>query len=233
MSVLLNVISYGIQPKASFATAFANYSIVKKLVDLVKSLFNTVQWAFVNLYGTKEILFDRVKDLRYSKKNIIKTHATRVNSYLNRVFVKKNAFIGPINFNVAHGSLYMASGLAGSLAAIHQQGWLNIGCLAAPLETLGNGLFGLASLVALIHNVKIYRAAAQVPEYAPTYAKEAASMLKKSAVCGIISSLNYIIASALLIFGAAFTFALVFGCIAVVSGCFKILYDFIRFKNAY
>lgn len=231
MAIALNTISHAFRPIAPVVSAMGN-RLVQKLILLVKSLFNIAQWSFVSLYGAKEILFDRVSDFSKTKRPIILTDAKRVNNYLNRVFFKKDSFLGPIKFNVVHGSLYLASGLAGSVAAMHQQKWLNAGELAFPLEATGNCLFGLASLVALIQNVKIYRAAAKVPAYAPPHAQNAASMLKKSSVLGFISSLNYIIGSALLMIGPAAALALLFGCIAVFVGGLKILYDFIRFREA-
>lgn len=232
-AVALNAFSYGVRQAISVAAPVACLA-PKKLIDLARNVFNVMQWSFLSLYGTKEIAFDRVKDIRHDKKNNAVTHASSVNNFLNGIFIKQAAFIGPIKFNVAHGVLYFVSGVAGSLAAMHRQEWINIGgSLVFPLEVAGNCLFALASLVALIQNVKIYRAAAKVPENAPAHEREAARMLKKSAVLGIISSLNYIIAAALIMIGPAATVALVFGCIAVFTGCMKILYDFIRFRNAH
>lgn len=203
-----------------------------KLVELFKGFTDISQWSLLSLYGTKEILFDRVRDIHQVKGNDVFMQASKVDIFLNRTFLKKDTFLG-IKFNVAHGSLNIVSGLLGSLAAAHRQGWMNVGNFCLPLEAAACSLFGFASLIALIRNINIYRAAIKIPEYAPLHVKEAASMLKKSAILGIISSLNYIVAAALLIIGSTATLALIFGCIAVSTGCLKILYDFIRFKNAY
>ncbi|QLH37078.1 MAG: hypothetical protein HWD61_13825 [Parachlamydiaceae bacterium] len=128
----------------------------------------------------------------------------------------------------------MASGVSGSLAAAHHLGWLNLGSqVAFSLEIAGNGLFGIASLIALIQNIKIYRAASKVCESAPLHEKEAANKLKTSSMMGILSNLNYIIGAALLMIGSLATLALLFGCIAVFIGGLKILYDFLQFRNAY
>ncbi len=233
MTILLNTLVYAARP-AIPAVAIVTHQFTKKTIALFKNIFDLMQWSFLCLYGSKEILLDRVKNISQVRKNhVVVTQAHRVNRYLNGIFLKKTAFVGPINFNVAHGSLYIASGMVGLAAPIHRlSGKLN---QKLPLlaETLGNGLFGLASLVALIQNVKIYRAAAKIPSFAPQHARDAALMLKKSAILGIISSLNYIITVALLVMGSAATFALIFGCIAVVTGCLKILYDYFRFKNAW
>lgn len=232
MTFALNTFSSALRPMFPLIGTIANHG-TKKLPVLVKNLFNIMQWSFLSFYGGKEILFDRVRDIRKIKKKIILVKAERINHYLNHIFVKKEAFIGRVKFNVVHGSLYVAAGVAGAAAAIHKQGWFDLGSFAFPLETLGNSFFCLASLVSLIQNIRIYREACKVPEYAPLHMQEAASILKKSALLGMISSINYMIATALLMMNVAATFALIFGCIAVFTGFLKIFYDFIRLKHAY
>lgn len=231
MGIILNVLFSGMRP-AIPAGASLTSKVTRVIIHLMKNFSSISQCSFLVLYGSKEILLDRVRDIRKVKKNIVITHATNINNFLNKIFIKKDKLIGPLNFNVVHGSLYMGSGVLGSTAAMHKLGWINIGGLGLPLEVASNCLFNFACLAALIHNIKIYRAAAKVPKYAPLHEKEAAWMLKKSAILGIISSLNYILAASLLIAGASATFALLFGCIAVFTGCLKILYDFLRFRNA-
>lgn len=188
-----------------------------------------MQWSFLSLYGAKELLFDRVKEIRGTKD----TQSSLMNHYLNGVFVRKDKVFGVVPFNVAHGSLYLASGVVDSLAAADRLGWVHMGSFTVPFEIVGNCLFGFASLVALIHNIKIYREASKISDKNPYAEQEAAKRLKKSAVMGIISTLNYIIASALLIIGRQASLALIFGCIAVFTGCLKIIYDFFRFRKAY
>lgn len=204
-------------------------TILKKLVDFAIVHFNFMQWSFLSLYGAKELLFDRVKEIRGTKD----TQSSLMNHYLNGVFVRKDKVFDVVPFNVAHGSLYLASGVVGSLAAADRLGWVRMGSFTVPFEIVGNSLFGFASLVALIHNIKIYREASKISDKNPYAEQEAAKQLKKSAVMGIISTLNYIIASALLIIGTQASLALIFGCIAVFTGCLKIIYDFFRFRKAY
>ncbi len=231
MSIVLNAAaSLGVRassPIAVFVTKLSPH----QFTDIVKKAFSLIQWSFLSLYGTKEILFDRVKDFNKIKKNGFFPRPAEKNDYLNRIFVKKDPFLNKIPFNIAHGSLYISAGVSGSLAAISNNGWINNSGLNA-LMPVGQSLFGLACLVALIHNVKIYRAAAKIPAFAPLHQREAANMLKKSAIFGIISSLNYLLAAAMMLMGAPAALALVFGCVAVFTGCLKIIYDFIRFRGA-
>lgn len=224
------VLSAALSPLISFSIPVVN-QLSTKMVELVKGIFNVLQWTFVSLYGTKEILFDRVTDIR--KKNSFLLKHRLIDQRLNAIFLKKSNLIGKVKYYLTHGVLYIASGIAGSAAAMHKAGWLNAGSFAFPLEVAGNCLFAFASFISLVQNVRIYRAASKITLYAPFHEREAASMLKKSSVLGIISSLNYIIAAALLMFGPAAAFALLFGCIAVSTGCLKILYDFVRFRKAY
>lgn len=229
MGILVKTIFSGPKPLVGVD---GGQAATKTLVNLVKNFSGILQNSFLVVYGTKEILFDRVRDISKTKNHVIITHATRINHYLNKIFVKKDPFIGPLRFNNAHGLLYIGSGLTGSAAALHKLGWINLGGFGLPLEIAGNCLFSLACLTALIHNVKIYRAAAKVTPHAPLYKRQAAHMLKVSSVLGIISSLNYIVAASLLVMGPLASLALVFGCIAVLTGCMKILYDFLKFRNA-
>ena len=228
MTVVLNTLAPRLVA-SSLTNPSRSTAIFKKLADFAVVHFNFMQWSFLSLYGAKELLFDRVKDIRQARN----PSPSLMNQYLNGVFVRKDKMGGVVPFNVAHGSLYLASGVAGSLAAADRLGWIRMGSLTIPLEIVGNGLFGLASLVALIQNIKIYREACKVSEKNPYHEQEAAQRLKKSAVMGIISTLNYIVAAALLIIGTHASLALIFGCIAVFTGCLKIIYDFFRFRQAY
>ncbi len=231
MGIIINAIFFGLKLQIPPGQNAAD-AVSKTLINLVKNFTGVLQNSFLIAYGTKEILFDRVRDIRNVKKDVIITHAQRVNDYLNKIFLKKDNFVGPFKFNHVHGILYIGAGFVGTVAAMHKLSWVNIGNLALPLEIAGNSLFGLACLAALIHNVKIYRAAAKVPKDAPFYERCGAQMLKKSSILGIISSLNYIIAASLMVIGPLASLALLFGCIAVFTGCLKIVYDFIRFQNA-
>lgn len=227
---MLNTISFGSKPITPLLITLKS-QLISKVIALVRNFSAIGQSSFQCCYGAKEILFDRVEDLRKVEKSGVITHADRVNRYLNTVFVENNFFIGSLKFNETHGSLYIASGVAGSLVAMHDLKWISLGGLAILLQQAANCLFCLANLAALVHHVKIYRYAVKVPCYAPLNEREAANRLKESAVLGIISNLNYILAAALLIIGSAATLALLFGCIAVITGCFKILYDFFRLKT--
>lgn len=198
----------------------------KKIVDLAFKYFNILQWSFLSLYGVKEILFDRVKELSQPSNKI-----SQRDVFINRIYSQNDHVLGPIRYNQAHGSLYLMSGVAGSFSASHRLGWIKLGNFDVPLEIVGNCLFCFASFIALIQNIKLYQAASKVSQYAPAYEKEGAEMIKKSAIIGIISSLSYILAAGLLIMGVQATLALLLGCLAVFTGCIKILYDFIRFKN--
>lgn len=232
MTILVNALSQTVSPVIPAVATFVK-SVVIKIIDFCKShLYYIMQWSFVALYGIKEILFDRVRDIRLVKQSVIVTHADRVKQHANSVFLKKDPLLGPVKFNSIHGSLYATAGFVGVGVAMHRQGLIQLGGLLPAFELAGNCLFGLASLVTLIHSIRIYLKASKVPSYAPPHVQESASMLKKSAILGMISSLNYIIATALLIIGNAATFALIFGCIAVATGCMKIFYDFLRFREA-
>jgi len=228
MTVALNTLASRIVTSSPI-TSTSSKTIFRKLVDFAVVHFNFMQWSFLSFYGAKELLFDRVKEIRETKNS----PSSLMNHYLNGVFVRKDKMFGVVLFNVAHGSLYCASGVVGSLAAADRLGWVRMGSFTVPLEIAGNCLFGFASLVALIQNIKIYREASKISEKNPYHEQEAAQRLKKSAIMGIISTLNYIVAAALLIIGTHASLALILGCIAVFTGCIKIIYDFFRFRKAY
>lgn len=231
MSIIVNTFSKGIRPIVPQVSEVA-CTLVKKLIELVKNFSNITQWSFLCLYGTKEILFDRVKDLRKTNKDIVLSQASRINLFLNKIFLKRDPCIGPFRYHQVHGALYLGAGISGMAAAMHKLEWIHIGDLTIPVALAAQGVFCFASLIALIQNVKIYCEASKVSAYAPLHEIEGAAMLKKSAILGIISTLNYIIGASLIMIGAAATFSLFFGCIAVMTGCLKILYDFFRFNKA-
>lgn len=207
-------------------------TVLTKIIDFVKTYFNAMQWSFLYLYGTKEILFDNV--YKKESRGILPTYKDRLNQAINKVFVKNDNVIGNIKFNMAHGTLYTASGVIGFVPALQRLGYLDIGAgLIVPLEALGNVVFGFASLVALIQNIKLYKAASKMAKSDSLPEQEAAQMIKKSAVMGIISSLSYILTAITLIFSASTAIAFLFGIIAVITGCLKILYDFFRFRQAF
>jgi hypothetical protein len=233
MSLVTHAIRSGISPALpAFFTIIS--TITKKVIDFVKTYFQFMQWSCLIAYGAKEIIFDKVTDFsKRQQRCILITPANRINNFLNRIFVKKEPLLGPIKYNVAHGLLYGVSGILGSAAAMHHLNWINVGSAAVPLEMAGNATFAFASFISLVQNVKMYRAAAKIQDDAPAHEREASGKLKKSAVLGIISSLNYIVAAALLMFDVTAVISLIFGCIAVITGCIKVLYDYIQFKNAY
>lgn len=233
----MNLASLSLASPSLFSTTsivLPAITVTQRLVEIVKTYFNMMQWGALWTYGLKEILLDRVRNIdEIQSKPALPTHANRVNAYINRILVKKDSTIGDLKFNIAHGLLYIGSGLMGSVAGLHRLGVFVIGKTVFPLEAAGNSLFGLGSLLALIQNIQIYKLALKVTSNSPLHEREAADMLRKSAVIGIISSLNYIAAAAVLVIGGPATMALIFGVLALFTGCVKILYyDFFRFKDS-
>lgn len=225
-----NFVNYTIHNTPQIINILA--TCAQKVAGFAGKYLNLFQWACLGTYGLKEILFDRIKPVKQKIQNLFNLRKDRVKECAQAILVK-NDQIGKIPFNVAHGTIYAASGVAGGIAALNHLNFINIGsAVSFPLECVGNGLFGIASFLTVIQNVRLYIAATKIEADASKEEIEAVKKIKISAIMGIISGLNYIVTAALLLCGVGATIALVFGLIGLVTGCIKILYDYYTFRKS-
>ncbi len=177
--------------------------------------------ACVGVYGLKEILLDGRKPVHSGP--ISGSLTTRIKVYCLEYFSRKKSEIVSGQFHIIHGALFLGSGISGSLVALHQLGKIHLAATFAIFNHLEIGLFLAGCLLALYHNVREYTRAI---DPASGLSAEQAHQKKLSAIFGIVSSLNYILWGAFVIFGAHTAVALVFGIIGLTTGCIKILYDY-------
>lgn len=104
-----------------------------------------------------------------------------------------------------HGALFIASGAFGIIGVVYKH---------AISVILGQGFFLVANLIALEYNGELYR-------------KTDNPAVKKSALLGILNNLGYIFTVALAWIGVHGAITLLVGCLAVSTGCLKMLYDFL------
>jgi hypothetical protein len=189
----------------------------QKLSEVARDHFNLLQSFCLLSYGGKEVVWDGFIKTRQT--SAAKTQDTVIldcaRGLLKRI--EKGAF--PVPFHSLFGSLHLSAGVASGLAALQES-------MALPFEALSGSLFFIAQIVALRFNVKVYQEASQLSSSIHEHERKAAQMLKKSAVLGIISTLNYMTLPAITLLGGPAAMILIFGCIALFTGCLKVIYDF-------
>lgn len=171
---------------------------VLKIYEFVINNFYLLESVCVFGYGLKEVGIDTV----WYKSADVKEAETK--SWCGKAFAKiLQAQNQPKEFYTLHGTLMLSSGAFGIGSAL-----LGIGLFSA----LSDGLFVLASAIAVKYYIEKYKTACNDTE-------------KASAIMGLLSSLGYVFCGALLVIGASASLALLIGCVAVATGCIKILYD--------
>lgn len=202
-----------IDPPGIFAT-FCN-----KVATLSPGWFRLIQGIALSAYGLKEILFDGPKS-RLGAPPGDNSLLSRIKSACYDYFMRKKQEISSGQFHILHGALFVGTGIAGSLAALHQLDKINLAWTFPIFEGLEIGLFLWGSALALVHNVREYQKAATL-----VASSEKVENLKLSAVIGMISSLSYILWVASYLLGGAALMPL-FLCLGLATGCLKILFDY-------
>lgn len=126
-----------------------------------------------------------------------------------------------------HGALITASGACGIVEMLDRCGIVTLGQeVSKALFMAGSLFFLMANIIALEENVRLYEIAESLPPQ-----DETTFWLRRSAVSGMLSNINYIIATATLLLGGPTAIALVIGAIGAMSGAFKILCDFVMWAK--
>jgi len=125
----------------------------------------------------------------------------------------------------AHGGLLVGSGFCTGVTYLHTKSIVNLGILLPIIQTVGSVLFLYAHLVALDENMTTLERLRNTSICNNPQKEHLLNLQKRSAIFGILSNLGYIAATALALFGATATGALVIGIIAACFGGLKMLHD--------
>lgn len=200
-----------ISTSQSIITQFSTLrqAVLPKIVPLVNLVatphFRLLQGLAICSYGLKEIFYDAPW-----------CHTTAESSPQKQ----KRILQATGYFFVRHGALFAGCGVAGTLLSLHYLETISAGRMLSVLHHLDLGLFLAGCYVALRHNINEYN-------WATEHSDDASSgHRKRSAILGIISSLNYLTWCALLFFGASNALAFIFCAVGLSTGCWKILRDF-------
>lgn len=128
-----------------------------------------------------------------------------------------NLYSGIGNLKLIQGSSFVASGVCGALSFYYPSFFLDFGA---------SGLFLIGNVVALKNNVELYLCGSQLEN------REQGKAMMHSAILGIINNINYIMIPLITVFGGPVAAAIFFGCIAVTTGCIKIVYDYLYLRPA-
>ena len=179
-------------------------------------------------YGAKIIYFDGVKET----KDISERDAF-IQGLVKGFWGKIEQLNNAISKHCIHyGGLYLASGVFGTVSTLHYLSLVDLGKGLPYVEFLSNGFFFLANVLALHHHVKTYLAAKALFDSSEGEEKAVAKQWMKSAVFGILSSFSYAFMTALMLLTGPSALALIFGLVALSTGCLKILYDFLFLETA-
>lgn len=212
--------------------------LIGKVFDLGQRIYMAVNIQcgiignfFLCGYGFKELIFDRI---RLPKENLASGDASLIRrvkiaafNFLESIQQKETSIAEKIKYAL-HGSLFAASGVLGTTAGLHRLGMIDIGPALPWVDIFGTCAFMLANIVNLDLNIRSYIEASK----APVHLSEWALSKKKSAIIGMISNLGYILMSAFTLAGGPFAITMLLGCVAVLTGCLKILYDFILLNRS-
>jgi hypothetical protein len=198
----------GQNPFSAIVSTFSQ-TILPKITPLVALVatpqFRLLQGLGICSYGFKEVFYDSYKCHQLAKSPCVKT---------------RTKWQAAHKFFLNHGALFAGCGIAGTAVALHYLEAISAGPMLSVLKHLDLGLFLAACVVALQHNVKEYQRAKEFDDNLQ------AQVHKNSAILGIISSLNYMIWSSLLFFEFSSALTFVFCAIGLLTGCWKILFDF-------
>lgn len=201
-------------------TSFPSASAMQFFADVAsKALrFNFLgQGLYFFGFGAKECLFDRVVSKEKIENQFLKGTTSKI---VDTVTIFFDSFSDPVNYPYVHGGLFLATGTCLGLQGLQALDLIELGALAAPINTAAMISFALAKITSLQHNVQRFLDAQDIAD--PTVALQQ----KTSSVLGIMKSIGYLLMLLAPCLGAPIALAIVFGGIGLLTGCIKILYDF-------
>jgi len=194
--------------------------IALKVLHFAREHFFAGQNMFMILFGLKELIFDRAQP--WTKP----LAGTKVQQAVRAFFRRIEGSEGRSLTNAQmHGIYYSSAGLCGGAASLQTYGLCDLKKGFPALSGLSDAFFGCANWNNLLYHVRCYQEA----NLLMGRGKEeeiAAKRIKTSAVLGIISNVNYLISISSFLFGPLNWLPIVFGGVAMLTGCIKIIYDF-------
>lgn len=194
-------------PTLTQITQVLSSARVERICELARSTFGMFQGWFLAAMGTREAVVDGV----IAGRQIDEPRPLSQEIY-QKIHVER------IDFSKTHGTLYGVAGGCGVLSGLHYLQYVDVGKALTWIEFLGSAAFIFATIVELQHNIRQMRHAEEIGH----------QPLRVSAFSGIIRSFSYIVATALSLFGASVTMALVFGCLGTLFGGFKFIFDYLH-----
>lgn len=195
-----------ITPSSPLINRFLSAPVVTHAVKYVTTPhFRVLQGICLCGYGLKEIVFDAPRAPNTSL-------CTRIGQAVSNLFSQIQS---SSDFFIQHGILFMGCGIAGAALAFQQVRGVPWNAFHSVLQGSDFGFFFAASLVGLRYNVL-------------NYLNSQNPLIKKSSILGIISNLNYLFWCLSPFLGLSATLSLIFCCIALSTGCLKILFDYFK-----
>jgi len=130
-----------------------------------------------------------------------------------------------------HGFLTVAAGVCSLFEGLSAFGVINFGEITGSICTAGSVFFLYANLIALEENIRVYEELLR-KEVDNEMDEEKLTIQKHAVIWGILGNLGYITATAILLLGGSTAMALIIGIIASFSNGFKVLCDFILWKES-
>lgn len=190
----------------------------EKIFRMVLPYFKTSSSLYFLGYASKELCFDVNLETESSL-------SSKINQCRETTLPDTQSLAAIRDFSIAHGVLFIGTGVCTALEALHEFSLINLGNAHSPIAWTGTGLFLFANMVSLQQNLAIFKQASEM-SLATEQDKQQAETMLRSAILGMISNLGYITATSIAILGAPTAIAVIIGCISAFFGSLKILHDF-------
>lgn len=191
-----------------------------KIVLIAQKHFHLGENSFMTAYGLKEMIFDKPQT------KPLNTSATAVQQVVYHFFQARQIDVAPFSPSQMHGIYYISAGLLGGITTLQSYGIADLGLASPLLSSLSHTFFGCANWHNLLYHVQCFHDADLLASDRSQPTQEAVRRIKASAVLGIISSVGYLATLAASLFGPFAWIPMIFGGVAMLTGCIKILYDF-------
>lgn len=200
--------------------------LVLKVSNLIRPYFLLGQNAAVLAFGIKELTWDQKA---FQDVDLALIRSEKIKLFGRNFFLNFKCWIGPFNHSHIHGGLYIASGVCGAFDYAIRALGLPFELVANFLSWAGQATFALANIFSITYYSHVFYKSFCQPA-TTAVEQEALKRIRLSAVLGIINNLGYLTAALLSAFGGPVTMALVFGGVALLTGCIKILFDYFVFS---
>lgn len=199
--------------------------IVLKVANFSIYYFDLIRQGCFCFLGINELFRKGLQPFNsmIADKKIEKISRSTIQYFYEKICLK----INEAENHIICGTLFLGSGIFGSMAALHHLGAIRLK-ESIPNLFLGisNSFFLGANILILQQSVKQYWESKDILKQALDSKKiEAAQRSCYSAIGGILSSLGYIASTAVYFIGGPATLILIFGILAGTIGFIKVLFD--------